>query len=128
MGSFLLAVLLFSVFGVVLLSTQGLANPLDTSSDVNKMGALQVFDSSGSTLLGLNLGTSDSISSVTLTFNSNISGSSTVTISLKDTNNVEIGTGSTVTGGSTKTVVINLSDSVTDAERSTLQSASITVA
>ena len=127
MGSLLLAVLFFSIFGVVLMSTQGLANPLDTSSDVNKLGALQVFDSSGSTLLGLNLGTSDDISSVTLTFNSDISGSTTVTISLKDTSDVEIGTGSTVTGGPTKTVVISLSDSVTDIERSTLQSASITV-
>lgn len=128
MGSLLLAVLLFSTFGVALLSTQGLANPLDTSSDVNKMGALQVFDSSGSTLLGLNLGTSDAISSVTLTFDSDISGSTTVTISLKDNNDVEIGTGSTVTGGPTKTVVISLSDTVTDAERSALQSASITIA
>ena len=127
MGSLLLAVLLFSIFGVVLMSTQGLANPLDTPSDVNKLGALQVFDSSGSTLLGLNLGTSDDISSVTLTFNSDISGSTTVTISLKDTNDVEIGIGSAVTGGPTKTVVISLSDSITDTERSNLQSASITV-
>ncbi|WP_371503776.1 hypothetical protein [Nitrosopumilus adriaticus] len=127
MGSLLLAVLFFSIFGVVLMSIQGLANPLDTPSDVNKLGALQVFDSSGSTLLGLNLGTSDDISSVTLTFNSNISGSTTVTISLKDTNDVEIGTGSTVTGGPTNTVVISLSDSITDTERSTLQFASITV-
>ena len=127
MGSLLLAVLLFSLFGVVLMSTQGLANPLDTPSDVNKLGALQVFDSSGSTLLGLNLGTSDDISSVTLTFNSDISGSTTVTISLKDTNDVEIGIGSAVTGGPTKTVVISLSDSITDTERSNLQSASITV-
>lgn len=128
MGLLLLTVLLFSTFGVVLLSIQGLANPLDTSSDVSKMGALQVFDSSGNTLLGLNLGTSDTISSVTLTFDSNISGDTSVTISLKDTNDVEIGTGSTVTGGPTKTVVISLSDSITDPERSTLQSASITVA
>ncbi|MGY5149652.1 MAG: hypothetical protein ACW9W3_06285 [Candidatus Nitrosopumilus sp. bin_68KS] len=128
MGSFLLAILLFSTFGVVLLSTQGLANPLDTSSGINKLGALQVFDSSGSTLLGLNLGNSDAISSVTLTFNSDISGSTTVTIVLKDTNDVEIGTGSTVTGGPTKTVVISLSDSITDSERSNLQSASITLA
>lgn len=128
MGLLLLVLLLFSTFGVVLLSTQGLANPLDTSSAVSKMGALQVFDSSGSTLLGLNLGTSDTISSVTLTFDSNISGGTSVTISLKDTNDVEIGTGFTVTGGPTKTVVISLSDSITDPERSTLQSASIAVA
>jgi hypothetical protein len=128
MGLLLLAVLLFSVFGVILLSTQGLANPLDTPSDVSKMGALQVFDSSGSTLLGLNLGTSDDISSVTLTFDSNIPGDAAVTISLKDTSDVEIGNGSTVTGGPTQTVVISLSDSITDPERSTLQYASITVA
>ncbi|MCV0409554.1 hypothetical protein [Nitrosopumilus sp.] len=128
MSLLLLALLLFSTFGVVLLSTQGLANPLDTPSDVSKMGALQVFDSSDSTLLGLNLGTSDAISSVTLTFDSNIPEDTTVTISLKDTNDVEIGTGSTVTGGPTQTVVISLSDSITDPERRTLQYASITVA
>ncbi|KAF6247261.1 hypothetical protein C6990_01930 [Nitrosopumilus sp. b3] len=126
MGSILFGMIIFSAFGVVMLSTTGLANPLDTSSDVNKMNALQIFDSSGSTLLGLNLGTSDNITSVTLTFNSDISGSTTVTISLKDKDGVEIGTGSTVTGSPTKTVVINLSDSVTDAERSILQTANIT--
>ncbi|BDQ30672.1 hypothetical protein NZNM25_15060 [Nitrosopumilus zosterae] len=128
MGLFLLAVLLFSTFGVVLLSTQGLANPLDTPSNVSKMGSLQVFDSSDSTLLGLNLGTSDAISSVTLTFDSNIPEDTTVTISLKDANDVEIGTGSTVTGSPTQTVVISLSDSITDPERRTLQYASITIA
>lgn len=127
MGLLLLAVLFFSIFGVVLLSIQGLANPLDTSSDVSKMGSLQVFDSSDSTLLGLNLGTSDAISSVTLTFDSNVPEDTVVTISLKDTNDVEIGTGSTVTGSPTQTVVIGLNDSITDPERSTLQYASIMV-
>ena len=127
MSSILFGVLLFSTFAVVMLSTTGLANPLDTSSDVNKMNALQIFDSSGSTLLGLNLGTSDNITSVTLTFNSNIAGSTTVDISLKDDDGVEIGTGSTLTVSPTKTVVISLSDSVTDAERSNLQTASIII-
>lgn len=125
MGSILFGMIMFSAFGVVMLSTTGLANPLDTSSDVNKMNALQIFDSSGSTLLGLNLGTSDNITSVTLTFDSNISDSTTVTILLKDKDGVEIGTGSTVTVTPTKTVVINLSDSVTDSERSILQTANI---
>ncbi len=126
MGSILFGMIMFSAFGVVMLSTTGLANPLDTSSDVNKMNALQIFDSSGSTLLGLNLGTSDNITSVTLTFDSNISDSTTVTISLTDKDGVEIGTGSIVTVTPTKTVVINLSDSVTDSERSILQTANIT--
>jgi len=127
MSSILFGVLLFSAFAVVMLSTTGLANPLDTSSDVNKMNSLQIFDSSGSTLLGLNLGTSDNITSVTLTFNSNIAGSTTVDISLKDDDGVEIGTGSTLIVSPTKTVVISLSDNVTDAERSNLQTASITI-
>ena len=127
MSSVLLGVLLISAFVIVMLSTTGIANSLDTSSDVNKMGSLQVFDTSGSTLLGLNLGTSDDITSVTLTFNSNILADTTVTISLKDKNGLEIGTGSTVTGSPTKTVVINLSDSVTDVERSILQTANIII-
>ncbi|AJW70527.1 hypothetical protein [Nitrosopumilus adriaticus] len=127
MSLILLGIFLISAFTIVMFSTTGVANSLDTSSDVNKLGALQVFDSSGSTLLGLNLGTSDNIASVTLTFNSNIAGSATVTLSLKDNDGVEIGTGSTLTGGPTKTVIISLTDSITDAERSTLQSANISV-
>ncbi len=127
MGSILFGMVLFSAFTVVMLSTTGLANPLDTSSDVNKMNSLQIFDSSGSTLLGLNLGISDNITSITLTFNSDIADSTTVDISLKDDDGVEIGTGSTLTGNPTKTVVISLSDSVTDAERSTLRTASVTI-
>ena len=123
----LFGIVLFSIFGVFMLTTQSFANSLDTSSDVNKIGALQIFDLSGSTLLGLNLGVSDSISSVTLTFDSNIPASTTVNISLKDPDDIEIGSGSTVTGGATNVVIINLSNTITDAERSILQSTRITV-
>jgi len=127
MSSFLLGVILFSVFGIVMLTTQGLGNSLATTPDVNKMTALDISDSSGSTLLGLNLGTSDTISSVTLTFNSDILASSTVNISLKDIDNVEIGSGSILISSPTKTPVINLSDTITNAERNILRSVVINV-
>ena len=127
MSSLLLGMILVTVFGILMLTIPGSAQSLDTSSDVNKMKALQVSDSTGSTLLGLNLGTSDSISSVTLTFFSDISDGSTVDISLKDDSDTEIGTGSTTVSPASSTVVISLSDTVTNAERRTLQLASITV-
>lgn len=127
MSSFLLGIMLLSVFGVFILTTQGFAQSIDTPSDVNKMGALQVFDSSTNTLLGLNLGTSDSITSVTLTFNSDIPDNSVVDISFRDNNDVKIGTGSTTVSPTSKTAVISLTDTVTDIERSILQSAIINV-
>ncbi|MFQ5476969.1 MAG: hypothetical protein ACE5DT_08070 [Nitrosopumilus sp.] len=127
MSSFLLGIMLLSVFGVFILTTQGFAQSIDTPSDVNKMGALQVFDSSTNTLLGLNLGTSDSITSVILTFNSDIPDNSVVDISFRDNNDVKIGTGSTTVSPTSKTAVISLTDTVTDIERSILQSAIINV-
>ena len=127
MSSFLLGVILFSVFGIVMLTTQSLGSSLATPSDINKMTALDVSDSSGSTLLGLDLGTSDNISSVTLTFNLDILDSSTVNISLNDIDNIEIGSGSVLISSPTTTVVINLSDTVTNAERNILRSALVSV-
>ena len=126
MSSFLLGVLLLSFFGILILTTQGFAQSIATPSDVNKIGGLQVFDLSGETLLGLNLGTSDSITSITLTFNSNIPNDSLVSVSLADNNN-EIGSGFTTVNPSSDIVVISLSDVVTDTERTTLKSATITL-
>ena len=127
MSSLLFGVLLLSIFGIFMLTTQSFANSLNTESDVNKMGTLQVSDSSGETLVGLNLGTSDSISSITLSFDTDIPDNTTVNISLKDDDGVEIGTGSTTVSPASNSVVISLSNTVTDAERSTLRTASITV-
>ncbi len=124
---FILLVVVFSIFGIIMFTTQSFGNSLGTSSEVNKIGTLKISDLSTKTLVGLNLGTADDISSVTLTFKTAIVDNDTVNISLKDNNDLEIGSGSTVVSPSSTTVVISLGDSVTAIERITLRTTSITV-
>ncbi len=124
---FILLVVAFSIFGIIMFTTQSFGNSLGTSSEVNKIGTLKISDLSTKTLVGLNLGTADDISSVTLTFKTAIVDNDTVNISLKDNNDLEIGSGSTVVSPSSTTVVISLGDSVTAIERITLKTTSITV-
>ena len=123
----LLGVIVFSIFGIVMFTTQSFGNSLDTSSEVNKIGTLKISDLSTKTLVGLNLGTADDISSVTLTFKTSIADNDTINISLKNKNSVEIGSGSTIVSPSSTIATINLGDSVTAIERSTLRTVSITV-
>ncbi len=123
----LLGVVVFSIFGIVMFTTQSFGNSLGTSSEVNKIGTLKISDLSTKTLVGLNLGTADDISSVTLTFKTAIVDNDTINISLKNKNSVEIGSGSTIVSPSSTIVTINLGDSVTAIERSTLRTVSITV-
>lgn len=123
----LLGVVVFSIFGIVMFTTQSFGNSLGTSSEVNKIGTLKISDLSTKTLVGLNLGTTDDISSVTLTFKTAIVDNDTINISLKNKNSVEIGSGSTIVSPSSTIVTINLGDSVTAIERSTLRTVSITV-
>ena len=123
----LLGVIVFSIFGIVMFTTQSFGNSLDTSSEVNKIGTLKISDLSTKTLVGLNLGTADDISSVTLTFKTSIADNDTINISLKNENSVEIGSGSTIVSPSSTIATINLGDSVTAIERSTLRTVSITV-
>jgi len=127
MRSVLLGVVVFSIFGIVMFTTQSFGNSLGTSSEVNKIGTLKISDLSTKTLVGLNLGTADDISSVTLTFKTAIVDNDTINISLKNKNSVEIGSGSTIVSPSSTIVTINLGDSVTAIERSTLRTVSITV-
>jgi len=123
----LLGVIVFSIFGIIMFTTQSFGNSLGTSSEVNKIGTLKISDLSTKTLVGLNLGTADDISSVTLTFKTAIVDNDTINISLKNKNSIEIGSGSTIVSPSSTIVTINLGDSVTAIERSTLKTVSITV-
>lgn len=123
----LLGFTMFLIFGIILFTTQGFANPLDTTTIVNKINTLQISDSSSKTLIGLNLGTADDITSITLTFKNSIAENDEVNISLKNTSDVEIGNGSETVSPSSTIVTITLSDSITSGERSTLRTASITV-
>lgn len=127
MRSSLLGLVLFLIFGIVLFTTQGSGNSLAVTSEVNKIGTLNISDSSTKTLMGINLGTTNDITSITLTFKNSIADSNTVNISLKDSSGVEIGSGSKVVSPTSSIVIITLSDSITSGERNTLRSASITV-
>ena len=127
MSNILIGLVVFAIFGTILFTTQSFGNSLDTSSEINKIGTLKISDSTDSTLIGLNLGVPDSITSVTLTFQNNIPNNSDVTISLIDDGGFEIGTGSITVTPSSSIVVITLSDSVTGLERETLRSASVTI-
>lgn len=119
--------LIFLIFGIVIFSTQSFGNSLDTPSEVNKIGTFKISDFSTKTLMGLNLGTSDNISSISLTFKNAIAEDATVNISLKDNNDIEIGSGSKVVNPSSTSVTITLGNPITSGERSTLITASITV-
>lgn len=118
--------LVFSILGVIIFTGQGFGNSLDSSTQVNKIGALKIFDDSAKTLIGMNLGTTDTISSITLTFKTSIEDE-TVNISLADSNGLEIGTGSQFVSPANAIVTISLSDSITANERDTLKNVDITI-
>lgn len=118
---------LFLIFGIIIFTTQGFGSPLDTATIVNKINTLQISDSSTKTLIGVDLGTTNDITSITLTFKNLIAENDEVNISLKNTNDVEIGSGSETVNPSSTNVTITLSDSITSGERSTLRTVNITV-
>jgi len=123
----LLGFTMFLIFGVIIFTTQGFGNSLDTSATLNKIGTLKISDSTTKTLIGVNFGTADDITSITLTFKNSIAENDEVNISLKNISDVEIGSGSETVNPSSSNVTITLSDSITSGERSTLRTASITV-
>ena len=118
--------LVFSILGVIIFTGQGLGNSLDSSTLVNKIGAVKIFDNSSKTMIGMNLGTADTITSITLTFKTSIEDE-TVNISLTNSDNLEIGTGSQFVSPSNTVVTITLSDSITANERDLLKNVDITI-
>ena len=123
MSSFLLGMVLLTVFGIAMLTTQSLGASLDSSSAVNNTEGLLITDNSGRTVIGTNLGTTSDISTVTLTLDSDFQENRIIDISLVDGNSVTIGSGSITCSTSPNcgtSVVISLSDTVTDVERDTL--------
>jgi len=126
MKTMMVGFLVFSILGVIIFTGQGLGNSLDSSTLVNKIGAVKIFDNSAKTMIGMNLGTADTITSITLTFKTSIEDQ-TVNISLTDSNNLEIGTGSQFVSPSNTVVTITLSDSITANERDLLKNVDITI-
>lgn len=127
MRNIILGFFVLLILGIVLLATQGSGNSLDSSVESNKISAMEIFDNSNKTMLGMNLGIADDITSITLTFKTSINNN-TVNISLTDSNNLEIGAGSQYISSTNSTIVtITLSDSVTSLERKTLKTVIITI-
>lgn len=122
----ILFVLLAITVGAILFSIQGFGGTINTSAEINKIGTLKISDSSSKTLTELDLGINADISSVNLKFKDAIAIFTDVTISLKDNNDVEIGSGTTTVLTAATDVSINLTDTVTSGERSELRAASIT--
>jgi len=115
-----------SILGIVFFTGQGSANTLNSSTELNKIGALKILDSTDKTMMGMNLGTTDTITSITLTFKTSIDGS-TVNISLTDSDDLEIGVGSQFVSPANTVVTITLSDLITSNERDTLKNVSISI-
>jgi len=126
MRNIILGFFILSILGIVLFAGPGSGNTLDSSVELNKIGAMNIFDSTDKTMMGMNLGTADAITSITLTFKTSIEDN-TISISLTDSNDFEIGVGSQFVSPASTIVTITLSDSITSIERDTLKTVSITI-
>ena len=127
MKSLVLGVFFTLILGVIVVSTQSFGNSLTTTSQINKIGTLDVSDSTSRTLSGLNLGVSDEISSVTLSFIDQIPDASNLNISLRNSVGTEIGVGTVLVSPASNSATINLSDTVTAIERESLESIIVSV-
>lgn len=127
MRNMMMGVIVLSILGVVLFTSQGSANSLNSPIEVNKITGLKIFDGSGKTMIGMDLGIANDITVITLTFLDPIDDGDTVNILLSDGDNLQIGFGSKVVSPQSGTVVIALSDQVTSIERNTLKNVNITV-
>jgi uncharacterized lipoprotein YajG len=123
----LLGFTLFLIFGIIVFTSQGFANSLDTTATLNKIGTLKISDTTTRILTGVDLGTATDITSVNLTFQIPIPANEDVDISLKNINDVEIGSGSGYVTPASENITITLSDTITSVERSTLRSIVITM-
>jgi len=126
MRAMMVGFLMFSILGVILFTSQGSGNSLNSSTQLNKIGGMKIFDNSAKTMMGMNLGVADTITSVTLTFKTSVEDQ-TVNISLTDSNNLEIGSGSQFVSPANTVVTITLSDSITSNERDMLENVTITI-
>lgn len=120
-----LNVIMISVFGILFITTYASGASLATTSQLNELETLEVSVTSSETLMGMNLGTASTIDSVTLTFRNALAVDTTVTISIKDSAGTEIGTGSKVLVTEASVVTVDLSDTITSAERPDVRSLSI---
>ena len=129
MNGVFLGIMMLGVFGlciVFVFSTEGDAASLTTSTKINKIGTLEIKNPTLTGLIGTNLGTSSGIQTVILDFKNNVPNNTVLNISLKNLSGTQIGSGSVTVSPSSKTVTINLSDTVTSVERPTLRTIEVT--
>ncbi len=126
MRNLILGFSLFSILAIVMVSVEGSGNTLESSTEVNKIGVMNIFDNTGKTMMGMDLGITDEITSIILIFNTSIEDN-TISISLTDRNDLEIGSGSQFVNPANTIVTIILSDDITSIERETLKTVSITI-
>jgi len=124
-------VILFAlgIVAVFMITDVGLGQTLTTAPSVNKIGTINVNDLTTKGMIGMNLGTSADISSVTITFNSIVAKNSIINIFFYDSTGTEIGSGNNVMSPAGFSITINLTGSgqVTSAERITLRSIGVTI-
>lgn len=117
---------MISGFGILLIATYSFGSSLGTQSEVNKLSTVGVPVTSPETLMDMNLGTGSTVDSVTLTFRNELVADTSVSVSIKDSGGVEIGSGSKTLSVAASAVTVDLTDTVTSAERPTLTSVSVT--
>lgn len=121
--------ILLSVFAVMLIATYAVGGSIATPSELNELKTLDVPVTSPETLIGTTLtGTGSAVEDVTLTFRNALAASTTVTVSIKDSAGVVIGSGSETLASALATVTVNLTDTVTAAERPNLRNITVTAA
>ena len=121
-----LNIIMISGFGILLIATYSFGSSLGTPSEVNKLSTVGVPVTSPETLMNMNLGTGSTVDSVTLTFRNELVADTSVSVSIKDSGAVEIGSGSKTISVAASVVTVDLTDTVTSAERPTLTSVSVT--
>ena len=127
MRNIILGVFVLLILGVVFFTSQGFANSLNSPTEVNKITSFKIFDGSGKTMMGMNLGNATDITSIILTFRTPVNNGETVNILLSDGDNLQIGFGSELVNPQNSTVTISLSDQVTLIERKTVEKVNITI-
>jgi hypothetical protein len=120
---------LIGIFAVVMFTNESYGKSLTTSPNVNKIGTLKVNDLTTKGVIGMNLGTSADIGSVTITFNSVVAKNDNVNIFFYDSVGTEIGSGTKIKNPAGFSITIDLTGTgqVTDVERITLRSITVTI-
>jgi len=118
-------IILMPVMGVLLIASYGFGATLAAPSDVDQLESLRVLTTS-KTVTAMDMGTGDTVSSIVFEFDKELKKNTTVSVSIKDSSGVEIGSGSETTISKTDTVTVILTDTVSASERLVMGSVSIT--